>query len=216
VITEQIKNLNEQIASGKRINKSSDDPVGMTHVLKLKKVLSQIGQYGKNMDQGESWLKLTESSLQSTDLLMIRAKEIANQMATGTYSESQRQGAVDEIKNILDQLIQIGNSQLNGRYIFSGYQDNKATYTSDLFIHPAVADPENDDDYTGAATSSGTYIGLYSKKYVVEITTPGTVGLARYKVSEDGGTTWGPDDAFFNVYGRVRGLRQHPWDRPRG
>jgi flagellin-like hook-associated protein FlgL len=59
-----------------------------------------------------------------------------------------------------------------------------------------VAGPGNNAAYTGTATSSGTYTGLYSKRYVVEITTSGAVGVAQYKVSEDGGVTWTLDDAF--------------------
>jgi flagellin-like hook-associated protein FlgL len=195
-IAEQLKQINEQIASQKRINKPSDDPIGITQALRLKKVLSQIGQYGKNIQHGQSWLSITDSALQTVNGLVVRGKEIANQMATGTYNGDQRSNAAQEIKNIIAQLVQLGNTKLTGRYIFSGYQEDTAAFTDDLYIHNAIANSGNDPDYTGSATSSGAYTGLYSKQYVVEITTPGIAGVAEYKVSEDGGLTWGPNDAF--------------------
>ena len=195
-IAEQLKQINEQIASQKRINKPSDDPIGITQALSLKKVLSQIGQYGKNIQHGQSWLSITDSALQTVNGLIVRGKEIANQMATGTYGEDQRSNAAQEIKNIIAQLVQLGNTELIGRYIFSGYQEDTAPFTDDLYIHNALADSSNNADYTGSATSSGAYTGLYSKQYVVKITTGGAVGAAAYTVSEDGGVTWGPDNAF--------------------
>ena len=192
-IADQLRTVNEQIASGKKINRLSDDPIGLTHALRLKKVLSQMGQYGKNVEHGQSWLNLTESSLQNVNTLVIRAKEIANQMATGTYSGAQRSSAAWEIQNLMEQLVQIGNTKLTGRYIFSGYKEDTAAFTDDLYIHNAIANSGNNPAYTGSATSSGAYTGLYSKQYVVRITTGGAVGTATYAVSEDGGLTWGRD-----------------------
>lgn len=195
-IAEQLKQINEQIASQKRINKPSDDPIGITQALRLKKVLSQIGQYGKNIQHGQSWLSITDSALQTVNGLIVRGKEIANQMSTGTYNGDQRSNAAKEIKNIIAQLVQLGNTKLTGRYIFSGYQEDTAAFRDDLYIHNALANSNNNVAYTGSATSSGAYTGLYSKQYVVEITSLGSqpVGTATYAVSEDGGLTWGPNN----------------------
>ncbi|MGQ9646430.1 MAG: flagellar hook-associated protein FlgL [Thermodesulfobacteriota bacterium] len=195
-LTEQLKNIQERIATERRINKPSDDPIGTTQALRLRKVLSQIDQYGKNIEGGSSWLKVTDTALDAIGQLVSRAKEIASLMSTGGTSESEREAAVRSVQGLLDQLVQIGNTKLNGRYIFSGYRDDTPAYTDDLTIRSSSADPGNNPAYTGQATSSGTYTGLYGKQYVVEITTGGAVGVARYRVSENGGETWGPADAF--------------------
>ena len=195
-LTEELKNIQEQIATGKRINKPSDDPIATTQALRLRKVLSQIDQYGENIEHGSSWLKVTDVALGTIDQLISQTIDIAYQMSVGTGTAAERQSLAPQIQRLLEQCIQIGNTQLNGRYIFSGYQDDSPAFTDDLTIRPASADPGNDPAYTGTATSSGTYTDLYGKQYVVEITTGGAVGVARYRVSEDGGATWGPDDAF--------------------
>ncbi len=201
-ITEQLKNVNEQIGSSKRINKPSDDPLGLTHALNLKGVLSQINQYGTNINHGQTWLQATESALQSAQDLITRAKTLANQMSTETYNATDRANAAEEVQNIIEQLVQLGNTQVNGRYIFSGDKDRTAAFDLNFTIHPAVAGPGNNAAYTGTATSSGTYTGLYSKRYVVEITaTDGAVGTAEYRVSEDGGVTWGTNTFITSLAG---------------
>ncbi|HET6460777.1 MAG TPA: flagellar hook-associated protein FlgL [Syntrophales bacterium] len=195
-MTAELNHVQEQMSTGKQINKPSDDPIGATQAMRLKKVLSQIDQYGKNIQQGSSWLDVTNTSLNTISQLISQASDIASQMSTETGSASQRQAAAQSIQNILDQLVQIGNTPLNGRYIFSGYQDHAPAFTDNLTIHQALAAPANNPAYTGTATSSGAYTGLTGKQYVAEITTGGAVGVAQYRVSEDGGATWGPADAF--------------------
>ena len=195
-ITEQLNNVNEQIASGKRINQPSDDPIGITQALNLKTVLSQITQYGTNINQAQSWLQATDSALESVQGLINQATTLATQMSTGTYNASDRANAAQEVENILEQVVQIGNTQVDGRYIFSGDKDQTPAYSLNFTIGQPVAASTNSGTYTGTVTSSGTYTGLYSKSYVVQITTGGPVGVAQYKVSEDGGKTWGPADAF--------------------
>ena len=55
-IAGQLKSLNEKISSGKRINRPSDDPIGITQVLGLNNMLSKISQYQKNIQFGESFI----------------------------------------------------------------------------------------------------------------------------------------------------------------
>jgi len=215
-VTEQLRDIHEKISSSKRINRPSDDPVGITHALNIRETLAQLQQYGTNIKHGQSWLQMTESSLQKVEDLTIRTKEIANQMSTDTYNADQRANAAFEVQNIIEQLVQVGNTEINGRYIYSGDKDQTNAYELNLYRHDAVADPGNNPAYTGTATSSGTYTGVYSKKYVVEITTGGAVGVATYRVSEDGGTTWGPNDAFTtdtnptNIYDSLNSLETPP------
>lgn len=61
-------------------------------------------------------------------------------------------------------------------------------------IEGAVANGSN--SYLGDVTSSGTYTGSTTKNYVIQMTTGGSIGVAKFKVSEDGGLTWSTDDAF--------------------
>ena len=161
----QMASLNEQISSGKRINRPSDDPIGTTQALGLENTLSEIGQYQKNIQFGQSWLNATESSLQSISDLVTSGKAIANQMATGTYSADQRAAAANQVQGLLDQLRGLGNSQLNGRYLFSGYQDQSQAYdqnynylgdTKDIEIPDRrICSDEDQPDWRGRLRTRG-------------------------------------------------------------
>ena len=65
------------------------------------------------------------------------------------------------------------------------------------FATNSVTDPvaASGNYYTGTATAGGTYTGTSGKTYTVEIVDAGALGAATYRVSEDGGTTWGATQA---------------------
>jgi len=48
--------LETEMSSGKRINNPSDDPVGTLRDLSYRTELSKLGQYQKNVSQGQNWL----------------------------------------------------------------------------------------------------------------------------------------------------------------
>jgi len=65
---------------------------------------------------------------------------------------------------------------------------------SDPLVDQLVADPGN--TYAGQATSSGIFTGTENKGYLIEIVDPGDLSTATYRISEDGGLTWGSTLAF--------------------
>jgi len=69
-----------------------------------------------------------------------------------------------------------------------------AVVGSQTLIGDLAADPGN--TYAGTATSSGDYTGTENKTYLIEIVDPGDLSTATYRISEDGGLTWGSTLAF--------------------
>src|SRR3954471_16875222 len=76
--TEQLQN---QITSGSRITKPSDDPIGAARAINLQESLSQSDQYVRNIDQATSWLNSSDSVLDAVTLALHRARELAVQAA---------------------------------------------------------------------------------------------------------------------------------------
>ena len=117
------------IASGKKINKPSDDPLGMGKVLDYRKTIAAIEQYQTNIQRGKTRLEVTEADLDLVvDLLQV-VRSIAQTEAGGT-TES-RQLAAEGLKNIYDQVLDLANSKLNDNYLFSGYQTKTAPFSRD-------------------------------------------------------------------------------------
>ena len=117
------------IASQKRINRPSDDPIGMGKVMDYRQTLSSIEQYETNILSGQKRLEITEITLDLVDELLQGVRAIALTEAGGT-TES-RQLTAGQVKNIFDQVLDIANSKLNDDYMFSGYQTQTAPFSRD-------------------------------------------------------------------------------------
>src|SRR3954447_23905271 len=85
--TEQLQN---QITSGSRINKPSDDPIGAARALNLQESLRQSAQYVRNIDQATSWLNTTDSALDSVTQAIHRSRELAIEAGNDSLTQSDR------------------------------------------------------------------------------------------------------------------------------
>jgi len=127
-ITEDLFAANQRIATGKRINKPSDDPLGVQDTLTLRSSIAQIQQFGRNIDNNRLFLNTADTALDSVGLGITRALELAQGSLGATSSAQTRSMVALEIQSILDQAIQEGNTQVKGHYIFGGTDILSAPY----------------------------------------------------------------------------------------
>ncbi|SNX53128.1 flagellar hook-associated protein FlgL [Thermoanaerobacterium sp. RBIITD] len=119
---ERMQKDQDMLASGKRINKPSDDPVAVANSLRIRTDMSRNDAYTKNVDDAKSWLDLTDSSLGQIGDLLQRTRDLAVQGSNGTLTQTDMQNIAAEIDQLKKQMIQVGNTQYNGRYIFAGFK----------------------------------------------------------------------------------------------
>lgn len=117
-----------QLATGRKINKASDDPVGITYSLRYRAELSSNEQYTKNVDSALSWLDYNDTVLGQAGDVVQKIRELAVQASTGTNPQSALDSINKEVLQLKDQLVGIANSTLNGKYIFNGEQYNTKPY----------------------------------------------------------------------------------------
>ena len=129
--TEAMLQRQEQIATQKRINRPSDDPSGMGRVLAGRSTLATIGQYTDNIKQGKTRLEFTEQTLKLVDDLVQQARRTAQEKSGDGVTAEERALAAEAVKEIYDQVLQLANSKLNDRYLFSGDRTNTAAFTRD-------------------------------------------------------------------------------------
>jgi flagellar hook-associated protein 3 FlgL len=128
-----------QISSQKRINKPSDDPIGMRKILDYRDKIATVKQYMDNIGRAKSRLDFTELTLDMADDVIKILREIALVEADGT-SDS-RALAVEEVKNLNRQLVDLANSKFDNNYLFSGHQTDTPAYGHVVQISGATADP---------------------------------------------------------------------------
>ena len=130
-ITDEMSRANKVISSGKRITELSDDPVGLVQSLHIRSALSGLEQTGRNISLGESWLSAAESSLTEVQTILSNAKALCVQMASGTTGPGQRASAALTVQNMLEEVISLANTEVAGRYIFSGSRTEEAPFEQD-------------------------------------------------------------------------------------
>lgn len=117
-----------QLATGRKINKPSDDPVGITYSLRYRAELSSNEQYTKNVDSALSWLDYNDTILGQAGDVVQRLRELTVQASTGSNPQSALDSINEEVQQLKEQLVDISNSKLNGKYIFNGEQYNVKPY----------------------------------------------------------------------------------------
>ena len=130
------RNLNKmseqqnQLSTGRKINKPSDDPVGVTYALRYRSELSANDQYSRNVDTALGWLDTTDSVMSQSEAVMNRLKELTVQASNGTNPPAALDSIEAELQELKKQLADLGNTQINGKFIFNGQTYNVKPYDS--------------------------------------------------------------------------------------
>ncbi len=119
-ITEDLFKAQQEIASGKRINRPSDDPAGIRDALLLRTGVNQGKQFIRNIDNNKIFIQAGDTSLQSVNLNLIRAKELAVSELGGASTAETRSFAASELDQIISQAFETANTKVKNQFIFSG------------------------------------------------------------------------------------------------
>ncbi len=119
----------DQVASGKRLRRPADDPTGMSRALELRASLRVSEQERRNADDGQMWVNLADTRLQSAVEKLQRARELAVRGATFSNSD-ERAGIAAEISAIRDGLVEIANTHHQGRGLFAGFSSGEAVVST--------------------------------------------------------------------------------------
>ncbi len=135
-LTEGLRDANEVASSQKKINELSDDPLGLSQVLSLKDSIGNLNQIDRNVKMGKSWLISGEKAMESANNLILEAQKEAERLANDSITDDERSDAVDRINSIIEQIVSLGNTQVNGNYIFGGTRTNVKPFEFDQSFHP--------------------------------------------------------------------------------
>lgn len=120
--------LQQEVATGRRINRPSDDPAAALRILPLRSDLRDLSQLSENVSLARETLNTGTASLEDASALMQRLRELVTQASNGTMSESDRQSIAAEVGQLLNQLVGIGNSRRGDRFLFGGTANGEAPF----------------------------------------------------------------------------------------
>jgi flagellar hook-associated protein 3 FlgL len=146
-----------QMSSGKQITKPSDDPYATARAMSLRTDLAGIKQHERNVQEAQSWMSVTDTTLSSITDLAQRARELVVQGGTDTLPQTSRSAIADQIDQLIAGMKQEANSTYDGRYVLAGSRTNTKPYDSTLQATSASTTPN--DGYLGDAASQLREIG---------------------------------------------------------
>ncbi|GAB5380769.1 MAG: flagellar hook-associated protein FlgL [Aliiglaciecola sp.] len=127
-----LSDIQQQLSSGKKLLRPSDDPVGAAQVVRLTEELDKITQYQRNNDLLQNSLEQEEVVLQNINNALDRARVLMIQSGNGVYDKTDLQAIGIEIGSIRDEVFGLMNTQnSNGEYIFAGYQSQTQAFSFD-------------------------------------------------------------------------------------
>ncbi|MEX2375499.1 MAG: flagellar hook-associated protein FlgL [Dehalococcoidia bacterium] len=112
----------ERLASGRRINRPSDDPFATARVLQARSQLDNVGQHIQTADLATTELSAVETQLNSLGQVLTRAQELAVQADSAALNGDARSQIATEVDQLINEVLSIANTSYSGRRIFGGHQ----------------------------------------------------------------------------------------------
>ena len=110
----------EQLASGRSVNRLSDDPAAVAALVGNHNSTGQDDQFLRNISSLQARFQVADSTLSNVVTVLTRAVAIGTEGANGTLSAADRQAVAGEVQGLTSQLLSLANTTYQGTYIFSG------------------------------------------------------------------------------------------------
>lgn len=160
-----IATLEEQLSSGKALNKPSDDPAAVTQVLQLSGQASQLSSWQANTETATSWLGMADNAVNTTlDDLQSAHTLLLQALNQGTQSSTTYQAIAQQLQGINANLLSTANTQYEGRPIFAGTSasteafDTAGNYLGNGDTPTVVIGPGQGTGLTASLSVPGTTI----------------------------------------------------------
>lgn len=110
----------DQLSTGKKINRASQDPVVAMNGMRYRTQVTEVEQFKRNLGEVYNWMDTADSTLDSVTQSLHRIRELTVQASNDTYEETQRANIAKEISQLREHLVSLGNTKANNKYIFNG------------------------------------------------------------------------------------------------
>lgn len=130
-IQDRMELAQRELSSGKRIFVASDEPDGISALLSVRSELESTEQAKLNLGRTKAEVDAAENGLQTAVKIMERARVLAGQAQSGFNDEPTWLALQQESADLTQQLLNVSNLAIEGRYIFSGNSDTTQPFTYD-------------------------------------------------------------------------------------
>jgi flagellar hook-associated protein 3 FlgL len=119
----------EQLSTGKRVNRPSDDPAAAASEVQNQAVEGRIDQYLQSVGSMTAMFQTADSSLSSVVTALNQAISLGTEAANGTSSTANQQQIAQQVQGILGNVVQLANTSFHGSYLFGGTATTQPPFT---------------------------------------------------------------------------------------
>lgn len=122
----------EQIATGRRILRSSDDPQGTAQALSLEGRLAELGRHRESVSGAEPLVGSATAALQDASEQLTQVRELVMQGLNGTLGEDERRTLGAQVAHLLDGLLGVANTSFGDQYLFAGTESGREPFLREV------------------------------------------------------------------------------------
>ncbi|WP_126428737.1 flagellar hook-associated protein FlgL [Brevibacillus marinus] len=124
----RLSDLQEQLSSGKKVSRPSQDPVIATRGMFYRTALTKNEQFLRNAEIASTWMDMTDNVLNEAGNIFQRINELLIYSGDGAVSPEDLKAMGEEVAQLKAQLGTLANQTINGRYIFNGTDTTQPPY----------------------------------------------------------------------------------------
>lgn len=129
-----------QAATGKKVEVASDDPAAVRAIEMSRSQITMSDRYTENIETVQDNMDSCDSYLGTAEDVMQRMKEIATASLNGSMSDADLATYADEVETLKEQMLDIANAQVNGKYLFAGFRDDQPPFSGDPVVYGGTED----------------------------------------------------------------------------
>ncbi len=128
---EALAKFQQQISSGKRVTKASDDGIAFSTSRQLDNALRKNKQYQSNIGSGLTKARYAEEALSGMIDVLIDFKSLALNASSDSLNAEGRENLADQVSGLKDKIVDLGNTEFNGSHLFAGTKTSEPPFTID-------------------------------------------------------------------------------------
>nr|WP_320115028.1 flagellar hook-associated protein FlgL [uncultured Desulfuromonas sp.] len=128
---DELNRLYLQSATDKKVNVASDDPSAVRAIENARSQITMSDRYIENIETVQDGMDIVDGYLGTVENIMQRIKEITTASISSSLSDADSATYADEVTTLKEQLVDIANTQVNGKYLFAGFTDDTEPFSVD-------------------------------------------------------------------------------------
>ncbi|ARK32097.1 flagellar hook-associated protein FlgL [Halalkalibacter krulwichiae] len=116
----RLAQIQDQLATGKKITRASQDPVVAMKGMRYRSQVTEVEQFKRNLSEAYNWMDTADAALDQATQVLQRMRELTTQAANDTNNAEDRANIAKEVKQLREHLESLGNTKNSNKYIFNG------------------------------------------------------------------------------------------------